>query len=137
MNREDLNFYLQQTEPEQIIKLSTKIQAQHNVETLQRPVAQTLLLPVNDPVNHGKFYGGEILVVSVIVRVNQCEGWAMTMDTEQDTVFHMAVLDGAWASGIEQRAIAELVRSGKNNHHNRCCKEAAEVNATRVNFDLM
>ncbi|MBU1138898.1 MAG: phosphonate C-P lyase system protein PhnG [Proteobacteria bacterium] len=137
MNREELNFYLQQADLRGVADLSHRIEAEQQVLLIQKPMAQTLLLPVQDPVASGSFYGGEILVTSVIVRVNGCDGWAMVMDEEEDLAFHIAVLDGAWAAGLERSAIEQLAWQGRVGHEQRCREQAAEIDKTRVSFDLM
>lgn len=137
MNREYLNFYLQQADSGSVVTLSKKIRAEHAVQVIQKPIAQTLLLPVHDPVVSGRFYGGEILVTSAIVKVNDCKGWAMGMDSEEDIVCHIAILDGAWAADIERLAIGMLAEQGQKSHQKDCRQEAAQVDTTRVAFDLM
>lgn len=137
MHREELNFYLQQADQGMITDLSRRIQAEQEVFLIQKPMAQTLLLPVHDPVVSGSFYGGEVLVTSVLVRVNDCEGWAMVMDEEDDLAFDIAVLDGAWAAGIERIAIELLAGQGRDGHEQKCREQAAEIDRTRVSFDLM
>lgn len=137
MNREYLNFFLQRADSGMVINLSQKILDEHAVQLIQKPVAQTLHLPINDPVVCSRFYGGEILVTSAIVKVNDCKGWAMGMDAEEDMVYHIAVLDGAWAADVERPAIGRLAEMGQNAHQNDCQQEAGRVNTTRVAFDLM
>jgi alpha-D-ribose 1-methylphosphonate 5-triphosphate synthase subunit PhnG len=95
------------------------------------------MLPVSDPVNRGLFYGGEVLVTSVIVQVNGVNGWAMVMDEGEDLAFDLAVLDGGYAAGIEREEIEDLVGRARGDYAAEMAKIAADVAATRVSFDLM
>lgn len=137
MQRELLNFALQQVDRTLLAELSHRIQAEHQVRLIQKPTAQTLLLPVHDPVVNGTFFGGEVLVTSVIVRVNECEGWSMVMDEDGELAIHVAVLDGAWAAEVERGAVEELAMLGQQSHEQHCRRQAGEVAKTRVSFDLM
>jgi alpha-D-ribose 1-methylphosphonate 5-triphosphate synthase subunit PhnG len=137
MEREDLNFYLQQADPQALAELCQKVEGQFVVTMLQEPTLQTLLLPVDDPVNRGSFYAGEILVTSVIVQVDGNKGWAMVLDEAPDLARRIAILDAAFASNIEGPAIAGLVEMGRMRHAERTGNLASQVAATRVSFDLM
>lgn len=137
MNREDLNFYLQQVDSDAVFSLGQKIKWCAEVQIVQQPTEQTLMLPVADPVNQGSFYGGEALVTSAIVRVNKSEGWAMVMDRQEGLALNIAILDGAYAAGVEEKAIVFLAKKGKEIHEKNIKKVEKQVAATRVSFDLL
>ncbi|MBL4902823.1 phosphonate C-P lyase system protein PhnG [Desulfocapsa sp. AH-315-G09] len=137
MKRENHNFYLQLAEQDELNALSQQIQRLANVQIIQQPTAQTLMLPVDDPVNQGTFYGGEVLVSSAIVQVNDVDGWAMVMDDGQALALSLAILDAAYAAGVEQEAIAKLVQQGRKRHEENLRNTQTEVTATKVSFDLM
>ena len=137
MKREDLNFYLQHADLAEVQTISQRIRNMARVELIQQATPQTLMLPVSDPVNRGLFYGGEVLVTSVIVQVNGVNGWAMVMDEGEDLAFDLAVLDGGYAAGIEREEIEDLVGRARGNYAAEMAQIAADVAATRVSFDLM
>lgn len=137
MIREKHNFFLQQAKQDEIYALCQQIKCRADVQIIQRPTAQTLMLPVNDPVNQGSFYGGEVLVSSAIVRVNNVDGWAMVMDEMPVSALSLAILDAAWAAGVEQNSIDRLVLQGEKRHKENIKNTETEVAATRVSFDLM
>jgi alpha-D-ribose 1-methylphosphonate 5-triphosphate synthase subunit PhnG len=137
MEREQLNHFLQQVPHEEILSLSSVIEQQVSVELIQKPVAQTLLVPVRDPVNRGSFIGGEVLVTSAIVRVNEVNGWSMVMDENHEIAVAAAILDGAFAAGIQREEIVRLARRGKDRMEKKDTERNAKVNATRVSFDLL
>jgi alpha-D-ribose 1-methylphosphonate 5-triphosphate synthase subunit PhnG len=137
MKRENNNFYLQQAEQDEINTLSQQIKCRANVQIIQQPTAQTLMLPIDDPVNQGTFYGGEVLVSSAIVQVNDVDGWAMVMDDTPVLALSIAILDAAYAAGVEQEAIAKLVQQGRQRHEQNLQNTQTEVAATKVSFDLM
>lgn len=137
MKRENHNFFLQQAEQDQIYALCQQIKCRADVQVIQRPTAQTLMLPVEDPVNRGSFYGGEVLVSSAIARVNDVDGWAMVMDENPVSALSLAILDAAWAAGVEKKSIGKLVHQGEKRHKQIIKKNETDIRATRVSFDLM
>ncbi len=137
ISREELNFYLQQVDPELLFSVKEKIEFNANVKVVQEPLEETVMLPVTDPVSKGSFYSAEVMVTSAIVRVNETSGWSMVLDANKKLALHIAILDGAHAAGIETVAITELILAGKESHSLRNKKISEQVAATHVSFDLM
>ena len=137
MEREQLNYFLQQVPSAILTALCEKIGAEAGVEIIQKPTSQTLLVPVHDPINQGTFIGGEVLVCSSIVQVNGVNGWAMVMDDNPDLSTSLAVLDAAFAAGIRTMDIAELANRGKEVIDTRNADMNTRVHSTRVAFDLL
>lgn len=135
--RKNHNFFLQQAEQDEVYALCQQIKCRADVQVIQQPTAQTLMLPVDDPVNQGSFYGGEVLVSSAIARVNDVDGWAMVMDENPVSALSLAILDAACAAGVEQKAIEKLVLQGEERHKQNIKNSETEVAATKVSFDLM
>lgn len=137
MEREQLNFYLQQVDGSELFSLRNRIEHDAKVELIQKPVSQTLLVPVKDPINRGSFYSGEVLVSSAIVQVNSINGWSMVMDDDPELAVTIAVLDGAFSADVRKDEIIELARQGMEQIQARETEQNARINATRVNFDLL
>ncbi|MCF8056390.1 MAG: phosphonate C-P lyase system protein PhnG [Desulfocapsa sp.] len=137
MNREELNFFLQQVDSDALFALVQKVQCCSEVQVIQQSTEQTLMLPVTDPVTQGTFYGGEVLVNSAIVRVNTVEGWAMVLDQHPTRALHIAILDGAYAAEVEKEAIVDLAGKGQKLHGQMNKDVDRQVASTRVSFDLM
>lgn len=137
MEREQLNYYLQLAEYENIRILQTRIEQLANIELIQKPTAQTLLVPVQDPINGGTFYGGEVLVTSAIVKIDEMNGWAMVLDDAPERAVSIAVLDGAFAAGILQQEIIALGLRGKQRLEQKQSETNASIQATKVAFDLL
>lgn len=137
MEREHLNFYLQQADGTELAALCTRIEAEAEVELLRKPTAQTLLVPVHDPVNGGSFIGGEVLVTSAIVQVNAVGGWAMVMDDNPTLAVSVATLDAAFAAGIRIDEIVLLALRSKDLHDRKVSARNSRVRGTKVAFDLL
>ncbi len=137
MEREELNFFLQQADPDELLALCQKIEGRATVVKVKKPTPQTLLVPVTDPVNGGTFYGGEVLVTSALVQVNGVNGWSMVMDDNPELAQLVAVLDAALAAGIDEEEIVALAGRGQAIWTGRAAEEAAAVRATRVAFELL
>lgn len=137
MEREELNFYLQHADPDELLALCQKIEGRAKVVQVKKPTPQTLLVPVADPVNGGTFYGGEVLVTSALVQVNGVNGWSMVIDDKPELAHLVAVLDAALASGTAKEEIYALASRGQAIWTGRAAEEAAAVRATRVAFELL
>ena len=137
MEREQLNYYLQHVEFEELLVVQKRIEEQTNVELIQKPIAQTLLVPVRDPINEGSFFSGEVLTTSAIVQVNSVSGWSMVMDVNHDLAVAVAILDGAFAAEVNREEVVELARRGKEKIEQEHARLNARVKATRVAFDLL
>lgn len=137
MQREDLNDFLQAAPQEDVLSLYEKICDEVDVHIIQQPTPQTLLVPVRDPINGGKFYGGEVLVTSSIVRVGETDGWSMVLDDSPEQSLHIAVLDGAYAGGIRTGEITALAEIGEASRLEQDVHLNRKIERTRVSFDLM
>ncbi len=137
MEREQLNFFLQQADDKELSALCVRIEEEAEVELLQTPTAQTLLVPVQDPVNGGSFIGGEVLVTSAIVHVNEVGGWAMVMDDNPSLAVSVATLDAAFAAQVRLDEIVHLALRGKDLHEQKTRERTYRVECTKVAFDLL
>jgi len=137
MEREQLNYYLQHAALDELLVLQQYIEEQTNVELIQKPIAQTLLVPVRDPINEGSFISGEVLTTSAIVQVNKVNGWSMVMDVNHELAVAVAIMDGAFAAEIYQEEVVELARRGKEKIEEEHAQLNARVKATKVAFDLL
>ncbi len=137
MEREQLIYYLQNVAREDLTHLQQRIENQARVELIQKPVSQTLLVPVRDPINEGSFISGEVLVTSAIVQVDGTNGWGMVMDDNQDLAITVAIMDGAFAAGVCREQVVELAMSGRQNVEKEHASLNAQVQTTKVSFDLL
>ena len=137
MEREQLTYLLQNVAQDDLARLQQRIEDQARVELIQKPVSQTLLVPVRDPINEGSFISGEVLVTTAIVRVDGTNGWAMVMDDNQDLAITVAIMDGAFAADICREEVVELAMSGRRNVEEEHARLNVQVQTTKVNFDLL
>ena len=137
MEREQLTYLLQNVAQDDLARLQQRIEDQARVELIQKPVSQILLVPVRDPINEGSFISGEVLVTTAIVRIDGTNGWAMVMDDNQDLAITVAIMDGAFAADICREEVVELAMSGRRNVEEEHARLNAQVQTTKVNFDLL
>lgn len=137
MEREDLNFLLQNAPMEEINGLCDQIKERAAVKVVQKPTPQTLMVPVKDPINGGEFLGGEVLVTSAIVQVDGNNGWAMVMDDSSELALHLAIIDGAFGAGIAVDDIVRVGELGRWAYNTEKEKLNGQVASTRVAFDLL
>ncbi len=137
MEREHLNYYLQQLAKDELDQLCAAVEAEADVEIIQKPTSQTLMIPVRDPINDGSFFSGEVLVSSAIAKVNGISGWSMVMDAAAEKAASVALLDGAYAAGIRTEEITKFALIGKERLEAQQAQQNTKINATRVAFDLL
>lgn len=137
MEREQLNYYLQQVSQDDLDALCRNIEEVATVELIQKPTSQTLVVPVRDPINTGSFISGEVLVSSAIVQVNSCNGWSMIMDQDDKRAVAVALLDAAYTAEVMKTEILKLATHGKERVEEHNTLQNAKINATRVSFDLL
>ncbi|CAD7289329.1 phosphonate C-P lyase system protein PhnG [Campylobacter suis] len=137
MKREDINFILQMADKEKLKSLYKKIKDKVGVKILTKPTAQTLLLPVHDPINGGEFYAGEVLTTSAIVKCGSDKGWAMVMDDESKICIYIAAIDAVFESKMFEKEIQNLCDQTLLKQQHIQNEINRKVNSTNVKFDLM
>ena len=138
MQREELNYILQQAPLETLERLYKKIDRKFGISILSQPSSQTLLLPVKDPISGGEFYAGEVLVTSAIVEVNKNKGWSMVQDEHEQLSIYIATFDAVFDHEEELKSeLILLCNETKQTIEKEKNRLNKKVNSTRVNFDLM
>ncbi|ADG92020.1 hypothetical protein Arnit_0354 [Arcobacter nitrofigilis DSM 7299] len=137
IQREDLNYILQEAQLEKLEKLYKKIDNEFGVTILSNPSSQTLLVPVKDPISGGEFYAGEVLVTSTIVEVNKNKGWSMVQDENDQLSLYIATLDAVFENKEFKDDIIKLCKKTKKQIQEKKNILNKKVNSTRVSFDLM
>lgn len=137
MKREEVNYLSSLVEPKVLQKFYEKVANKSNITVLSAPTEQTLLVPVKDPISGGSFYGGEVLVTSCLVQVDETKGWSMIMDKEEKKALYVAVLDACFAQELFQDEIEDLLNVAQKELEKQTKKNNQKINSTRVSFDLM
>lgn len=137
IQREDLNYILQEAELEKLEKLYKKIDKKLGITILSNPSSQTLLVPVKDPISGGEFYAGEVLVTSTIVEINKNKGWSMVQDENVQLSLYIATLDAVFENEEFKDDIIKLCKKTNKKMQERKNILNKKVNSTRVSFDLM
>ncbi|MGB7402869.1 MAG: phosphonate C-P lyase system protein PhnG [Arcobacter sp.] len=137
IQREDLNYILQEAELEKLEKLYKKIDKKFGITILSNPSSQTLLVPVKDPISGGEFYAGEVLVTSTIVEINKNKGWSMVQDENEQLSLYIATLDAVFENEEFKDDITKLCKKINKKIQEKKNILNKKVNSTRVSFDLM
>jgi len=137
MEREQLNFFIQKAPTGELAQLRQQIESLAEVQLIQQPTPQTLLVPVKDPINGGEFLGGEVLVTSAIARVDGNNGWAMVMDDNPELATTAAIVDGAFAAEICIDAIMRIAEMGSQTFNREKAATNQQIAGTKVSFDLL
>jgi alpha-D-ribose 1-methylphosphonate 5-triphosphate synthase subunit PhnG len=137
LKREELNFFLQKTDFNDLKNFYDKIKNIHEIKILQGPTQQTLLQPVYDPISEGEFYIGEILVTTTLVMVDEFKGWAMVMDYDEEQSLYIAIMDACFGGGLYKDEIVLLVNKTKEKIEKKKKELNKKIHSTKVNFDLM
>lgn len=137
IQREDLNYILQEAQIEKLEKLYKKIDKKLGITILSNPSSQTLLVPVKDPISGGEFYAGEVLVTSTIVEINKNKGWSMVQDENEQLSLYIATLDAVFENEEFKDDIIKLCKKTNKKMQEKKNILNKKVNSTRVSFDLM
>lgn len=137
IQREDLNYILQEAQIEKLEKLYKKIDKKLGITILSNPSSQTLLVPVKDPISGGEFYAGEVLVTSTIVEINKNKGWSMVQDENVQLSLYIATLDAVFENEEFKDDIIKLCKKTNKKMQEKKNILNKKVNSTRVSFDLM
>lgn len=137
MQREEINYLAQLVQKDELKKLYEKIRTKYTIKILSKPIEQTLLVPIIDPISGGEFYAGEVLVTSSVVELEETKGWSMIQDSDEKLSLYTAVLDAAFEAKIFQNEIKELLEKAKKEKQKENQKINQKINATKVVFDLM
>lgn len=137
MERERLNYLLQNANEERLFALVERIVDSREVNILASPSQQTIMLPVKDPMAGTIFYGGEILVTQALVDVDGVKGWSMIMDKKPELALAVAICDACFEAGIEAEFISEMAEAADERLSTEIEEESVKVASTKVSFDLM
>jgi len=137
MQREDLNFYLQQIDVETLKEHVAEIVDKEQVKVLVEPEQTTIMLPVQEPVAKVNFYAGEVLVTQCFVEVNGVKGWAMIQGINNFKAKAIAICDACFAQGIYVEQILKMAKQGLSKWSKQVEKYQKLSTETKVNFEVM
>jgi len=94
-----------------------------------------VMLPMTDTVHGVSFYLGEVLVAEAHVRLAQAEGYAACLGRDLQQVLALALIDAAYAAGIEQQQIQAFVTAQAKTQDEAETQLLRQVEATRVEME--
>jgi alpha-D-ribose 1-methylphosphonate 5-triphosphate synthase subunit PhnG len=126
------------TAPALLASLAAKAADGREAVLLKGPEKTMVLLQIQEPVRHTRFYLGELLAARCMVELGGVRGAAVLMGDNLDKVRSAAVLDAAHSGGFPGFALVEpeLLRQ-EEARKAELAKETAEIRRTQVSFQAL
>jgi alpha-D-ribose 1-methylphosphonate 5-triphosphate synthase subunit PhnG len=93
------------------------------------------MLPMRDPVAGATFFLGEVLLAEAWVRAGGAEGYAACLGRDLEQSLAVALLDAAYAGGVERAAIAAFAEREARAQAEEDAALLRQVAATRVEME--
>jgi alpha-D-ribose 1-methylphosphonate 5-triphosphate synthase subunit PhnG len=121
-----------------LASLAEKAAEGREAALLKGPEKTMVLLQVQEPVRHSRFYLGEVLAAYCVVELDGIRGAAVLMGDDFDKARDAAVLDAAHSGSFPGFALVEgeLLRL-EEQRKAELAKEAAEIRKTQVSFQSL
>lgn len=93
------------------------------------------MLPAVDSAQGTTFHLGEVLLSVARVRLGKSEGYNAVLGRDLEQALAIAILDAAWAEGIQTQPILEFVNTQKSLLESSDQLLLAQVESTRVQME--
>ena len=121
-------------------EIAVEIEAAYDVEVLDEPHEELVMVKVRESARNSVFYLGEALICSCRVRLARTMGFGFVLGNKRNAAYNLALIDAAFSCGLEHERKAtweqmierEAKRLAEKQH-----KEHALVERTRVEFATM
>jgi alpha-D-ribose 1-methylphosphonate 5-triphosphate synthase subunit PhnG len=105
---------------------------------LKGPEKTMVLIQVREPVQHSRFYLGEVLAAHCVVELGGVRGAAVLMGDNLEKARDAAILDAAHSGGFPGFALVEgELLALEEKRQRELAREAAEIRKTRVSFQSL
>jgi alpha-D-ribose 1-methylphosphonate 5-triphosphate synthase subunit PhnG len=135
-NRDILVGLLARADRGLLIEAADAVLGDYEASTLDGPQLGTVLFQVREPIEHRRFYLGDVLVTEARVRIADCDGWSMRLGDDPEATVAAAVCDAAlqFANPHHARLLA-LCASTDHEIRARRQSELDEVEETAIKFE--
>ncbi|MFE3280713.1 phosphonate C-P lyase system protein PhnG [Nocardia sp. NPDC059239] len=135
-DRDTLVGLFARADRDHLIEAADAVLADYAAAKLQGPQLGTVLFQVREPIEHRRFYLGDVLVTEARVRIADNEGWAMRLGDDPEATVAAAVCDAAlqFENPHHPRLVA-LCASTDREIRARRQGELDEIEETAVKFE--
>lgn len=121
-------------------EIAADIEAAYEVEVLDEPHEELVMVKVRESARNSVFYLGEALICSCRVRLAHTMGFGFVLGNKRNAAYNLALIDAAFSSGQDHERAAsweQKIEQEAKRLAEKQRKEQALVDRTRVEFATM
>lgn len=135
-DRDTLVGLLARADRDHLIEAADAVLADYAAAKLAGPQLGTVLFQVREPIEHRRFYLGDVLVTEARVRIADNDGWSMRLGDDPQATVAAAVCDAAlqFPNLHHSRLLALCARTDRDIRARRQ-SELDEIEETAIKFE--
>ena len=140
MNRYERTRVLVGGDPGVAQAIAAEIEEICEVEVLDAPREELVMVKVRESARNSLFYLGEALMCSCRVRIADAMGFGYVLGSKRNAAYNLALIDAAFSSGEEFERMPkweERIEKEAKRHRDKRAKNRALIERTRVDFSMM
>ena len=140
MNRYERTRVLVGGDPGVAQAIAAEIEEICEVEVLDAPREELVMVKVRESARNSLFYLGEALMCSCRVRIADAMGFGYVLGSKRNAAYNLALIDAAFSSGEEFERMPkweERIEKEAKRQRDKRAKTRALIERTRVDFSTM
>ena len=120
--------------------IAAEIEEICEVEVLDAPREELVMVKVRESARNSLFYLGEALMCSCRVRIADAMGFGYVLGSKRNAAYNLALIDAAFSSGEEFERMPkweERIEKEAKRQRDKRAKNRALIERTRVDFSTM
>ena len=120
--------------------IAAEIEEICEVEVLDAPREELVMVKVRESARNSLFYLGEALMCSCRVRIADAMGFGYVLGSKRNAAYNLALIDAAFSSGEEFERMPkweERIEKEAKRQRDKQAKNRALIERTRVDFSTM
>ena len=140
MNRYERTRVLVGGDPGVAQAIAAEIEEICEVEVLDAPREELVMVKVRESARNSLFYLGEALMCSCRVRIADAMGFGYVLGSKRNAAYNLALIDAAFSSGEEFERMPkweERIEKEAKRQRDKRAKNRVLIERTRVDFSTM
>lgn len=140
MKRRERTRVLVEGDPEIARRIASEVEQATNVDVIDAPREELVMVKVRESARRSQFYVGEALMTTCRVKVCGTQGFGMLLGSSRDAAYALAVADAAFECGGDSFDIAgwdALLCAEACRLDAEAAASRRAVEATKVDFSTM
>ncbi|MEQ3363758.1 phosphonate C-P lyase system protein PhnG [Raoultibacter massiliensis] len=140
MNRYERTRVLAGGDPGVAQAIAAEIEQACDVEVLDAPREELVMVKVRESARNSLFYLGEALMCSCRVRIADTMGFGYVLGSKRNAAYNLALIDAAFSSGEAFERMSkweQRIEKEARRQREKQAKDRALIERTRVDFSTM